>query len=242
MTFKCDICKDTEFINGETVTEGGYKYSYVKPCSCVEGKRYLKILEQSGISEAFRQKTLESFKPKNQKQATALKIATEYIKDFDSIRNEKNNGAAFLGQVGSGKTHLTIGIANALLKNGIGVLYMQYREVLTHLKQVKNDEEAYQREINKYKYAPALLMDDLYKGLTRAGKPNESELDIIFEIVNHRYLKGLPILLSSEYFIDDLIEIDEAIGSRLKEMCNCRTVEFLGKALNHRTSQIAVYK
>lgn len=161
-------------------------------------------------------------------------MAADYITEFENIRHLETNSIAFLGQVGAGKTHLTIAIANALLKKGIGVIYMQYREVLTLLKQRKFDEENYQKEIGRYKNAPVLLLDDLFKGATRQGQVNESETDIMFEIVNHRYLKKLPVLVSSEYPVSQLIEFDEATGSRIAHMCNGYTIEFHGAELNHR--------
>lgn len=40
----------------------------------------------------------------------------------------------FLGEVGSGKTHLSSWIANKLMDNCVGVLYMSYREAITKIK------------------------------------------------------------------------------------------------------------
>jgi len=204
-----------------------------KRCVCSEGKRYKRILEHSGISEAFRGKTLNGYKPKNKNQIDAKKTAVDYITNFETIKTGMNCSIAFLGQVGSGKTHLAIAIANELLKRGVGVLYMQYREAITLLKQQIRDEE-YQIQLNKYKNAPVLLIDDLFKGSTRNGQVNESEVGIMFEIINHRYLKQLPILVSGEYSIDKMIDFDEAVATRIAHMCKGRMVEFSGKELNHR--------
>lgn len=211
-----------------------FEKNVARPCACREMKYYKRILEMSGISKAFREKTVNEYLPKNQAQVKAKEAAANYIINFKEIREHRENSIAFLGQVGSGKTHLTIAIANALLKAGIGVMYMQYREVLTQLKQCKFDEENYQREINKYKNAPVLLIDDLFKGSTRQGQINESETDIMFEIINHRYLKQSPILVSSEYTTQKLIGFEESIGSRIAHMCKGRTIELFGPELNHR--------
>lgn len=161
-------------------------------------------------------------------------MAVEYITNFASIRQDRNNSVAFLGQIGSGKTHLTIAIANALLKNGIGVLYMQYREAITNLKQLITDDFEYQQALNRYKTASVLLIDDIFKGAINQGRVNESEMRIMFELINYRYLTKLPVLISGEYDIDTIISMDEAIGSRIAEMCSGRIVIFKGKHLNHR--------
>jgi DNA replication protein DnaC len=158
-------------------------------------------------------------------------MAIRYVKEFDNLKDAKNNSIAFLGQVGSGKTHLSIAIANELMKKNIGVLYMQYREAIIQLKQCIMDEENYNREIDKYKNATVLLIDDLYK-----GKTTDSDRNIMFEIINYRYLKSSPIIVSSELTVDAIIDIDEAIGSRIVEMCKGHIFEFSGQELNYRLS------
>jgi DNA replication protein DnaC len=191
-------------------------------------------MQKSGISEAFQEKTVNGYIPRNEQQKAARKMAVEYIINFEKIRTSRNNSIAFLGQVGSGKTHLTIAIANALLKNGIGVIYMQYREAITLLKQVITDDEAFQKEISKYKNIAVLLIDDIFKGATNQNRVNESEMRIMFEIINYRYLAKLPVLVSGEPSIDKMLIMDEAIGSRIAEMCSGRIVSFSGKELNYR--------
>lgn len=220
--YECSICKDTEWILDPATNTA-------RLCKCREAKIYKKILENSGISEAFRRKNFENFKANNPLTAQAKKMAINYVKDFSKIRNQKSNSIAFLGQVGAGKTHLSIAIANELMKQNIGVLYMQYREAIIHLKQNIMDEFYYQKEISKYKTAAVLLIDDLYK-----GKITDSDLNIMFEIINYRALKQLPIIVSSEYTADKLLDFDEAIGSRIIEMCKGHIAEFIGPELNYR--------
>lgn len=204
------------------------------PCKCREVKQARQIIDRSGISSAFNSKTIRDYNPKDENQRRAKGIAIEYIQHFEEIKNERNNSIMFLGQPGSGKTHLTIAIANALLKAGIAVRYMQYREAMTAIKQVINDDVGYVRIMSPWKNTPVLLIDDLYKGVIRNSKANESELSIMFDLINHRYLTQKPILVSSEYFLDQIIEFDEATGTRMSEMARERTIQFLGKELNHR--------
>jgi DNA replication protein DnaC len=205
------------------------KTNTARPCKCREVKAYKRILKSSGISEAFRRKSFDNFKINNPLTAQAKKMAINYVRYFSRIKDQRNNSIAFLGQVGAGKTHLSIAIANELMKQNVGVLYMQYREAITHLKQNMLDEEYYQKEMCKYKTASVLLIDDLYK-----GKITDSDLNIMFEIINYRYLKQLPIIVSSEYTVDKLLNFDEAIGSRIIEMCKKHIIEFHGQELNYR--------
>ena len=209
------------------------KTNTARPCKCREVKIYKRILENSGISEAFQKRTFKNFITTNKPQQVidARNMAIRYVKEFDNLKDAKNNSIAFLGQVGSGKTHLSIAIANELMKKNIGVLYMQYREAIIQLKQCIMDEENYNREIDKYKNATVLLIDDLYK-----GKITDSDRNIMFETINYRYLKSSPIIVSSELTVDAIIDIDEAIGSRIVEMCKGHIFEFSGQELNYRLS------
>ena len=65
-----------------------------------------------------------------------------------------------------------------------------------------------------------LLIDDLFK-----GKLSESDINIVFEIINYRYLNFLPIIVSSEFNINRLLSFDEGVGSRIYEMCKDYVVE-----------------
>lgn len=230
--YECEICKDEEWIYDEETNS-------VRPCKCREVKIYKRILEASGITQAFLQRTFDNFKPTNQITASAKAMAMDYVKKFDDIRNSRNNSIAFLGQVGAGKTHLSIAIANELMKRNIGVKYMQYREDITRIKQVAMDEEAYAKEINKYKNATVLLIDDLYKNATNRTRTgyevlNDSDKRVMFEIVNYRYFKNAPMIISSEYLVEDILSFDEGIGSRIFEMCKGHIMEFEGQELNYR--------
>ena len=142
------------------------------------------------------------------------------MKNFD--KSCKNKSIIFVGQVGSGKTHLSMAIANSLMKEGVGVLYMPYRDNIISLKQNMMDEEYYRKVM-------VLLIDDLFK-----GSISGSDVNIIFEIINYRYLNGLPVIVSCEKSIDEIVSIDEAIGSRLYEMSCGYVVGFNGRRLNYR--------
>ena len=158
----------------------------------------------------------------------AYKIATGYALDFKDREKDKGNSIMFIGQVGSGKTHLSLAIANELMHRGVGVSYMGYRRI-TGIKQNMMDEVYYNRVMGRYKNCRVLLIDDLFK-----GNVTGSDVNIVFELLNFRYLNGLPVIVSSEFGVNELMEVDEAIGSRLVEMCGGCLVEMRGKRLNYR--------
>lgn len=135
----------------------------------------------------------------------------------------------FLGQVGSGKTHLSLAIANKLMDDCVGVVYMSYRDVIMRFKQNVMNEDEYVKLMNRYKKAKVLLIDDLFK-----GSVTKSDVNIVFEIVNFRYFNNLPVIVSCEKCVEELLDIDEAIGSRLIEMSKDYLMQMKGRKLNYR--------
>ncbi len=217
-------CIDGVIINRET--------NSAKFCKCREVRKQENIIANSEISEAYQQYSFSNFdiKGKDEHIKDAKYLAMKYVRGFDEILKTKNNSIAFMGRSGVGKTHLSIAIANNLMRSKtVPVLYMPYVEAITLLKQVIIDELSYQNLISKYKRADVLVIDDLYKGNIR-----ETDHRILFEIINYRYLKRLPVIISTEKYTEDLLDYDEAIGSRIIEMTKGMLVEIRGNSLNHR--------
>jgi len=159
----------------------------------------------------------------------AYACAEAYLKYFPQLRSSRSNSIALLGKPGSGKTHLLIAIANNLLGQGVGVLYFPWVEGFNDL---KSNFDAIQDKIHRIKQVEVLFIDDLFKGRRQI---TDFQIEQMFEIINYRYLNHLPIMISSEKDIDQLCEIDEAIGSRIYEMTKNFTVVLKGdKRLNYR--------
>lgn len=217
----CDKCKDVTYILVD---------DKAIPCSCKEIRQAERMLSKSGISEEFAKKTFENFDfSRNVQVLNAYTKAIEYTKDFQNIKSTRKNSIIFMGSVGGGKSHLSFAVANELMKNGIGVIYMGYRDSIMKIKQHIMDAENYDKIMSTYKNCKVLLVDDLFK-----GNITSSDLNIFFEIVNHRYFNNLPMIISTEMFMSDLLKIDEAIGSRILEMCGDYSVELRGSRLNYR--------
>lgn len=154
--YECNKCKDIGYILDTTTNR-------YKKCDCAERKMYEQILKRSGISEHFKKIGFKEFRTDTKWQKNAKSMAIDYVSNFENIEKERSNSIAFLGNCGSGKTHLSIAIANNLMSKNIGVLYMSYRDAVTRIKQVITDDEAYNKELSRYKNARVLLIDDFAK-------------------------------------------------------------------------------
>lgn len=221
----CNICEDVGFI--EVETKDGMRY---RPCKCREMAKIQKIWEQSGISVNDIDKSFSNFETWNIQIRDMKDKATSYYRQFENIKKERTNSIMLCGNPGCGKTHLALALANNLLKKKqLPVVYMPYRDVITDLKHHMTDEEYYKRTLSKYQNCEVLLIDDLFK-----GKINETDINIMFELINYRYLNRLPMIISTEFTIEKLLSFDEAIGSRIYEMSKNYVAQIQGSNNNYR--------
>ena len=224
--YECAECKDVEYIIYE---KDGHEYA--KPCKCKEWKAAKRRMLKSGISEEDLTKGFNDFLTLNERGLEVAKQkAINYYSDFEKIKDGRINSILLCGASGRGKTTLGLAIANNLMrKNKTSVLYMPYREEITSLKQLIIDEAQYNAKMERLKNASVLFIDDLLK-----GRVTDSDLNIIYEIINHRYLAKLPMIISTEKTLDELMEFDEAIGGRIIEMCKIYIVTFGKDIPNYR--------
>lgn len=224
--YKCPKCKDSGWISYKD--KNGH--SFCKHCDCWEVKLAAELMEQSCISQEFHSKGFKNFNTRDMPQLVNAKSkAINYFKVFKDIEKSRNNSIMFYGQPGSGKTHLGVAISRSLMNKNVAVIYMAYRNAITKIKQIMTDSTDYYREISRYSQARVLYIDDFLK-----GKITESDVNIVYEIINYRYMNNLPLIISTEKYLDELLVFDEAIGSRIIEMCRGNIIQLQGKELNYR--------
>lgn len=240
-TYKCPKCRDEggvfvkrpveQTVKGEQKT---FMLDHWQVCSCVEQERMERIIKSSQITDSFRSLTFENFDTSDVHETIqmAFRKAKIYAVRFNEIRRTKNNGICLLGRPGTGKTHLLSAISNSLIDEGVELLYMPYVQTMEEVKNDMKKEDVNAARFEKMMKVEVLFIDDLFKPPTT---PSPYEIRKMFEVINYRYLETKPILISSELSIDELLDIDEGLGSRIKEMCHdFRVVIKGGRELNYR--------
>lgn len=183
--------------------------TFSKYCSCKKSKDNQRRLARTALADKVEQYKLNNYIAKEDWQQVILSSAKKYVKEY--------NGWFYIGgQVGTGKTHICTGIIqNISYLYSLSFEYILFNKKMTELKQLKfEDKEKYNDILNWLFNVDILFIDDLYK-----TEPTKADLDILFDIVNERYLSNKTCIFSSEKFISEIFEYDEAISSRILEKC-----------------------
>jgi DNA replication protein DnaC len=212
-----------------------------KRCKCVETRKLKRLIKASEITEEFRKLTFGNFKVEDKEEIViqAFECAKSYFCEYPKIKSTRKNSIALLGQPGAGKTHLLTALSNNLIvKKKQHVVYFPYVEGFDDL---RNDFDQLEEKMTHMRNADVLFIDDLFKPVRDSKgkrKPKYSEwiLEKLYNVINHRYLNHKPLLISSELLIDDMLAIDEALATRIYEMCRDFIVIIQGDPLklNHR--------
>ena len=142
-----------------------------------------------------------------------IKAAQRYAELFPQHLKD-GMGLLYYGNVGTGKTFLAACIANALLAQGYRVRLTNFATLADEMWAVP-DKAAYIADLCKY---DLLILDDL--GVERKS---EYMQEMVYKIVNARYVAGAPVIVTTNLTPDELTKA-ESLGyartyDRLLEKC-----------------------
>lgn len=250
---ECEYCKNKlyrKIIEWELYGTKRTIALYYERCECNDAQAYwheydlkkLRMLEEEKkleLMQEFSRKVEKIIKnSKMSKRNLSYKfdnfeLNTRNEKVFNNLKNYSERlvkcidkkGLILVGNNGVGKTHIACSIANKLIENGIPVIYGTLINLLAELRNsYDTDNNISEIEIIKlYENVELLIIDDLGK-----EKPSEWGLEKLFTIINSRYENNLPVIITTNYNQNSLvqrlsingeIETAKSIISRLYEMC-----------------------
>lgn len=194
-------------------------------CECMKIRNCIQKMERSGMCEVLDKYTFDAYTDSESWQKTVKLGAMRYA-------DNPTGWLLFCGQSGSGKTHLCTAVCRKLLLSGSEVRYMPWRADVAELKGMAIEGERRSKYMKTLQQAPILFIDDLFKaGRSSDGacNPTAADIGIAFDLVNYRYTKQLPTIISTERSPLELVEIDEATGGRIIEMSAHATYEIAPK-------------
>jgi len=212
----CPHCHGTGYQRFE---ENGYEM--VKRCLCRKQKLIEEIFQKANIPKKFRNVTLdekpekgmEGFKPygggnrdklalESQTRALSVcrKVLEQYLHHFKTkSKGPDLHGLMLFGKCGLGKTRLACAILCDLIRSGVHkVKFIEYNELFKQIRfSFKSSEMTYQGVFDPLIEAKVLVIDDF--GM-EVSDNLVWILDNIGYIINERYTRSLPTILTSNFW------------------------------------------
>lgn len=173
------------------------------------------IINNSLMDKEFMKKTFENWDHKLGSEKI-FKITKNYADNFKKMKTEKV-GLIIYGDPGNGKTYSTAAIANELIKKFIPVTCVSVNSLLERIKLNYNTwgnegEDAILKALDN---AELLIIDDL-----GTEQPTEWSISKIYNIIDSRYRKGLPFIITTNVELDKLkARYHNRTYDRILEMC-----------------------
>lgn len=219
--YDCPLCLNRGEIMSIRDT-GTMIYEVATPCACMNIRRSIWRLKASGLEASIRRCTFKTFEANEPWQQKMVEAAKRYLAE-----GVKDGRWLYMGgQPGCGKTHICTAVARELLYK-MPLLYVVWPDVSKKLGALRFDADEYADEISKIQRVEALYIDDFFKpvidgyrrGVAQKLPPTAADMKLAFEILNYRYINRLPTILSSEWHLAELGDMDEATASRIAERC-----------------------
>ena len=182
---------------------------HIVECSCMLIRRSIWSAKASGLYTRLRRCDFPGYAVKEKWQQEMKDTAKAFAKA------EGKPWLLLCGQSGSGKTHLALAACGYKLAHRFETIrFLDWRN-FNSLREDDPDKVSYQDALDKALKAPILFIDDLLKlEKGRTFYPSK-EVEAAFQIINHRENQDLQTLISTELTPRQLLEVDEALGSRI---------------------------
>lgn len=169
-------------------------------------------LGKCGIPKRHQACRVNNYNAETEKQIALKNAVKAYIEELLSGSLKRN--FVFLGNCGTGKTHLACAIGTAAIHKGKTVLFSSASEVIRRIQAThKSAHETEFELMNEYAKLDLLILDEV-----GVQYQTESANRIITEIVNDRYNNELPTIFISNLSVAEFAEVmGERAMSRMKQ-------------------------
>lgn len=227
--YTCEKCSDTGFVNGV-------------PCECLKreigivGAERLNAQSQLSLC-SFETFSLHYYKNLPQEQYQAMQTIYRTCYDYaEHFSTDSSESILMLGQTGLGKTHLSLSIANVLLKRGFSVIYDSMGALMMRLDNEKfrgseNDEDTLSMLLD----CDLLILDDF--GTEFDTKFSRS---MVYTLINNRINVRKPLIVNTNLSLD---QIQEYYGYRvLSRLLPAKIMQFFGKDIRSQKKEEKLIK
>lgn len=211
------------------------------PCVCRAQRRSRRVLTQARIPRRYEHCTLDSFEPSfgggsNRSLSRALMAARKFVADYPLETD--GTGLLLTGSIGVGKTHLAVGMLQALVEErGASGLFYDYRELL---KQVQNSYNPRVASTELEILAPVFDAEVLVLDEIGASKPTDWVWDTVAHILNTRYNDKRTTIITTNYAnLPPLGSTTENAGSQARAAMREETLgDRIGERMRSRLQEM----
>lgn len=150
----------------------------------------------SGMPENWKTRGLHLWQTKTPDQQAALDEAKTFLLEkLDRGWVKSSKSLYIAGDIGTGKTFLASCLAVDLVRHGGRVLWRNVSDVLREIRASFNQRDISEQDIIDRFISPSVLfLDDLGK-----ERPTEWAIEQLFAILNARYDRDLPVVITTNY-------------------------------------------
>lgn len=163
-------------------------------------------LNRSGIPLRYRNKDFSTYIADTEPKQKALSVAVEFV---ENIAHHSTSGTVvvFSGKPGTGKSHLAIAIAQALMMRGT-VMYLSAIDAIRMVRDTwrKGSEQTETEVINMLSSVNLLILDEI--GVQYG---TDAEQITLFDIIDKRYREMMPMILLTN---QDTVGMRKFLGDR----------------------------
>ena len=198
---------DPELVTPVTITSQDYRSS-------------VRDTSQSQVSslEYYSKKTFKTFdrRLKEKLSPEEQKNLDKAIQDAQQFADKPDGWLVFMGDYGTGKTHLAAAIGNYRQSEGDAPMFVVVPDLLDHLRATfsPNSSTSYDNLFEQVKNTTILILDDLG---TQSATPWAREK--LYQIFNHRYISESPTVITTSQRLEDL---DPRLRSRMLDSRICK--------------------